>query len=88
MPALNGMTERRETSDLQPRTEDKPIKRTPGTAGKELASYYIKNKKGISSSRNERKRQEEIGTALPCLAPLLRLLPCMDCYQALPLDFP
>lgn len=36
MPALNGMTERRETSDLQPRTEDKPMKLTPGTAGKDL----------------------------------------------------
>jgi hypothetical protein len=36
MPALNGMTERRETSDLQPRTEDKPIKLTPGTAGVEI----------------------------------------------------
>jgi len=36
MPALNGMTERRETSDLQPRTEDRPMKLTPGTAGKDL----------------------------------------------------
>lgn len=36
MPALNGMTERRETSDLQPRTENKPMKLTPGTAGKDL----------------------------------------------------
>jgi len=57
-------------------------------AGKELASYYIS--KGISSSRNERQRKEGIGigTALPCLAPFLRLLSCMDSYQALPLDFP
>ncbi|OMO53342.1 hypothetical protein CCACVL1_28713, partial [Corchorus capsularis] len=39
---------------------------------------------------NERQRKEgnEVGTALPCLAPFLRLLPCMDSYQALPLDFP
>lgn len=39
---------------------------------------------------NERQRKEGIGigTALPCLAPFLRVLPCMDSYQALPLDFP
>lgn len=34
-----GMTERRETSDLQPRTEEKPIKLTPGTAGKNLTKF-------------------------------------------------
>lgn len=32
-------------------------------AGKELASYYIS--KGISSSRNERQRQEGIGIGTP-----------------------
>jgi hypothetical protein len=43
-------------------------------AGKKLASYYIS--KGISFSQNERQGKEGIGigTALPCLAPVLRLL--------------